>query len=283
MVAAVIPYELIVCSASRPHLLEPTLRTLLTHDDQWPERIWVHDDAVFVDRQEAVALAINRAVMSVLRLPNDVVPKEVTLLCDNPPIRHGPALARLLGQVRTEYVLYSQDDHEVVRPLPVRDTLGLMEKYHRIVQIRYNKRDTGPVKGEPNDPEAFHKVTKVFELDGKQFPLTTADHFYFQTNVFRVASLKPIVDWWMAHPEHGTFSEHAEIKTNRVMNGEYLAYHPTFPPEVPILQPGDGAWNDPEVRARVHGTWIWGPIGEKRFIDHLGADPKDWAMVRNRG
>jgi len=310
-----IPYELIVASASRPHLLEPTLRSILELSDCAPHRIIVHDDAAFPGRQQEVKDVIRSSVLRVYPVARELYGdgwwgEFVVFRYDDPPIRHGPTLAWLLAQVRTEFVLYAQDDHRAIRPLPIRDALGLLAR-HGLSQIRFNKRDTGPVKGEPSDPEAFHKAEKLFSIDpeasrafwrldrnsglpdwhcgsagcdghGLARTLTTADHFYFQLSVWRVAAIKPIVDWWMAHPEHGDFGEHAEIKVNRVMNGEYNAYLPPFPPEVPILR-GEGAWNDPEVRARVHKTYIWGGIGEKAYIEHLGADPKDWAMVRNRG
>jgi len=40
---------------------------------------------------------------------------------------------------------------------------------------------------------------------------------------------------------------------------------------------------DPNVRATIQRTFIWGPIGEDRFIRHIGTDPKDQAGDHARG
>src|SRR3972149_6189196 len=130
--ADMIPYDLIIPSASRPHLLRPTLRTLLEHVDQLPERAILHDDAVFPGQQEKV---INEFIQTV----DDRI--ERFWNADDPPIGHGPALKWLLDQAQTEYVLYSQDDFETLRPLPIRQALTIMD-HHGLHQIRFNKRAT---------------------------------------------------------------------------------------------------------------------------------------------
>ena len=40
---------------------------------------------------------------------------------------------------------------------------------------------------------------------------------------------------------------------------------------------------DPNVRATIQRTFIWGPIGEDRYIRHIGTDPKDWSDTHPRG
>ena len=300
-----IHYELIIPSASRPHLLDEVLRTLFIHLDQLPARVILHDDARFPGKQAEVA--------DILR---ERVPKRIPtiFLADDPPISHGPAVQRMLGLVSTEYVLYSQDDHNVVRDLSVGPALRLLDR-HRLNQIRFNKRDTMDKKG--REGAEFFKVEKLFNgafdhFDGRRVPiepetiialsndgqpakrvrtpsvdlcdlettLCVADHWYFQTGVWRVAAIKPVLDWWVSRPDIGAFSEHMEVKVNQTFNGEWAKHHGALGPEVPILKPEDGAWNDPEVRARVHKTFIWGRIGEPKFVEHSGVDPKDWALIR---
>lgn len=266
----VIPYELVIPSASRPHLLDEVLRTLFLHLDQPPERVLLHDDAVFPGKREEVA-AVLRA-----RVPKDI---STIFLADDPPIYHGPALQRLLSLVSTDYVLYSQDDHQAVRDIPVSRALDCLD-WHNLNQIRFNKRDTMDKKG--REGEEFYKVVQGFVLgqDEPPYPLCIADHWYFQTGVWRVAAIKPVLDWWNGPGRaYGAFTEHMEVKVNQVFNGEWRGKHPAFPIEVPILR-GEGAWNDPAVRARVHKTFIWGPIGERAFVQHLGTDAKDWALIR---
>lgn len=268
-----IPYELIIPSAARPHLLQRTLGTLLANVDQFPAYIRIHNDERFPGRREA----IDDVVRSIV--PRDI---PVSVEHDDPPIRHGPALGRLLGSVRTEYVLYSQDDHRVIRQLPIRAALMTLDEWN-LNQIRFNKRDTMDKKG--REGQEFHKVEKFYEIpteppgghgDTVVVPLCVADHWYFQTGVWRVAAIRPVVDWWIAEGP-GAFSEHCEVKINDVFNGKFR-HLKTFPAPVPVCSPEQ--WNDPEVRNAVHKTFIWGRVGEPRFVDHIGTDPADWALER---
>jgi hypothetical protein len=299
-----IPYELIIPSASRPHLLDEVLATLFAHLDHLPARVLLHDDAVFPGKQSLVAEVLRE------RVPSQI---PTLVLTDDPPIHHGPALKTLLDRVSTEYVLYSQDDHRVVRDLPVGPALQLLDQ-HGLNQIRFNKRTTADRKG--REGEEFYKVEQRYRCHGLDpswiswgkpgvaapqirlssgeviigpdqtedpmaVPLCIADHWYFQTGVWRVAAIKPVLDWWTSRPDIGAFSEHMEVKVNQTFNGEWAKQHGDLGPEVPILTPDDGLWNDPLVRARVHKTFIWGRIAEPQFIAHIGTDPKDWALERS--
>lgn len=294
-----IPYEVVIPSAARPHLLEQVLGTLLARVDQLPIIVRIHNDARWPGRREAIEHA--------RRMVPDSVP--VVIEHDDPPIKHGPALQRLLSQVQTEYVLYSQDDHRVVRPLPIAPALRLLRD-HELNQIRFNKRDTMDKKG-PEGRE-FHKIAFWFAcpdlpaawqyplpkpggmpvldlatgqptapIPGTAVPLCAADHWYFQTGLWRVAAIKPVVDWW-ADPAGGgrlgAFAEHTEVKINDVFNGKYQAQVHFPQPPVPCCEPAQ--WNDPLVRAAVHRTFIWGPIGEPAFVQHIGHQPADWALER---
>jgi len=290
-----IPYELIIPSASRPHLLERTLATFFVHSGQWPGRVIVHNDGVFPGKRERVERLL------VTQIPAQI---PVVFQHDEHPMRHGPALKWLLDQVRTEYVVYTQDDFATVRRLPISRALGVLH-LNDLNQIRFNKRKTMAVKGEGD--HTFTKVEKVFSLPddygvGVDFPSTpcpsgvhlkycdygsgihqtlcVADHWYFQTGVWRVAAIKPVVDWWMTSGP-GEFGEHSESKINDAFNGKYRGVK-DFPASVPVCSPEE--WNDPRVRATVHKTFIWGPVREPRFVEHLGHDSKDWALERaNRG
>jgi hypothetical protein len=264
-----IPYELIIPSASRPHLLLRVLRSLAAYLDHPPVRVLVHDDAVFPDKQQHVEDVVRDTVEHHF---GDV---PVWFQADNPPLFHGPSLQRLLAAVETPYVLYSQDDHQAVRPIPVRAALAVLHA-HGLNQIRFNKRDTLDKKG--------REGAEFFKKEFSFGPLTiccAADHWYFQTGIWRVAAIKPVVDWW-AGPlgaQHGHFSEHMEVKVNQVFNGQWRSKHPPFPSEVPELD-DPTRWAEPAIRATVHKTFIWGPVGEPAYVQHLGTDPKDWALIR---
>jgi hypothetical protein len=266
-----IPYTLIVASASRPHLLKVTLATLFACIDQDPVQVLIHDDAAFPDKQEAIAEAVAFAV-----------PKEIPVVIgyDNPPIQHGPALKWLLDRVETDYVLYSQDDHRVLRPLPIRQALAILDT-HRLNQIRFNKRDTLDKKGREGEEffkvEYHYGVTRHPELGTFEVTLCAADHWYFQTGLWRVAPIQPVVNWWMS-PDGlrvGAFTEHCEYKINDVFNGKYGNFLPAI---VPYCEPAQ--WNIPLIRATVHKTYIWGRVGEPAYVGHIGGDPQDWAYTR---
>jgi hypothetical protein len=268
-----IPYELIIPSASRPHLLKRVLESLLIKVDQLPERILVHNDERFPDRLEAI--------QSVLLLTEKMgIP--AWLENHNPPIQHGPALHRLLSQVKTEYVMYSQDDHQVKRDIPVSWALELLDQ-HGLNQIRFNKRDTLDKKG--REGEEFYKVESRWDIAygdgaGLSFTLCAADHWYFQTGVWRVGAIKPVIDWWAGPGSaFGAFNEHMEVKVNQVFNGQWREVTPEFPRVVPILH-DSSRWNLPEVRKLIHKTFIWGKIGEPAYVEHIGHLPEDWALER---
>jgi hypothetical protein len=260
----VIPYEVIIPSASRPHLLARVLQSFFVHVDQPPVRVLLHDDACFPGKAAAVGDALHDHVPLAI---------DVAWAHDDPPIKHGFALHWLLSRVTTPYVLYMQDDHEVVRDLPVRWALNVLDT-HRLNQIRFNKRDTLDKKG--RDGEEFFKVEQAFG----DATLCAADHWYFQCGVWRVSAIKPIVDWWATEgAAHGAFGEHCEVKINQVMNGQWNHITPKLGPDVPWIDLPE-LWNKPEIRARVHKTFIWGRIGEPRFVEHIGHLPEDWALER---
>jgi hypothetical protein len=254
----VIPYEIILTSASRPHLLKETLRTLMSGVTQRPTRLLIHNDEVFPDRE--------REMLDIIEYYGQRV--TVRYVNCKPPRRLGPALQWLLSQVTTEYVLYSQDDHVTLRPLPIHRALGVMERYG-LNQIRFNKRVTMDKKGE------FVKRETTYD-DGNVPPVTlcTADHWYFQTGLWRVAPIRDVVDWWTKHGP-GIFAEHSEAKINDALNGGMRAhgYPGLIDPE---------RWNFPAARAETVKTFIWGSVGEPPFIQHIGTDEKDWALKRRR-
>lgn len=83
----------------------------------------------------------------------------------------------------------------------------------------------------------------------------------------------------MKHPhESRWFHEHCEDKINRVMDGQWSE----FPYGLIQLPPPELGERDHETRARYQRTFIWGGIDEKAFIRHIGSDPRDFAMRRER-
>lgn len=258
-----IEYDLVVPSASRPHLLGPTLESLLANLDQLPRKVYVHDDAAFPDRQSKVIEVVQEACAAV------GVAHELKLT--NPPVYHGAALHWLLGKAQGEFVLYQQDDFLTLRPVPVRRCLALMRK-HALHHVRFNKRETMEMKG------SFRKLPIAF--DGQI--LSVSDHWYFQLNLGRRARLKTVVDWWMAYDAQA-FREHMEPKMNHIFNRRIPQFNRDFKGTDFGLPPTEVQCMDPEIRREFQRTFIWGPPGTPAYIKHIGHLPEDWAEVRPRG
>lgn len=264
-----IDFELIIPSASRPHLLAQTLPSILDNVDQWPKRIIVHNDEVFPDRLNDI--------QEVLSSCNRGIP--VVFKNDNDTLGHGPSLTWMLEQAQTEYVLYSQDDLKVIRPLPIKDCLEVMHQ-HALHHVRFNKRAT--MHGKGIGEARWHKKEFKFEVSEETasghslsllHTLTISDHWYFQTALNRVAPLLGVCKWFMGNSN--AFREHCEMKINKAFNGQMDYDGPgVFRGENPM---------DVDQRAVQQRTFIWGPIGNDKYIDNLGDNPDDWALFRPRG
>jgi hypothetical protein len=289
-----IPYEILVTSAARPHLLKPTLASLQSRVDQPPERILIHNDAVFTDFGPLGRVA--HVVAGGLPGPTDLrwedtktairdaqegqIVRPILVTHADPPRRLGMALKWLIGNVRTPYILYSQDDFVTVRTLPIIQALEVME-IHRLHQIRFNKRATMGQKDTWQGP--WKKVEKRFIVLGEgetsyAVTCTVSDHWYFQTGLWRTSIIKAVLDWLTATPERtNVFAAcPAEVAINKVMDGDFGLI-----PGLTVPYPHDAL--DPETRATIQRTFIWGPIGEDRYIRHIGTDARDQAGDHERG
>lgn len=256
-----IPYELLIASASRGDLLAVTLETFFKYADQFPGRVIINDDVVVPDRSQVVNDVIETYIPSGI-----AVYRQASV----PPLFHGPAVHWLLSQASTEYVYYLQDDWETLRRLPISTALSVMDRYG-LHQVRFNKRDTMGAKGEA--PNRWSK--KEVQFDDVVLTLTNA--WYFNPGLWRVARIKPVFDWWeLMFP--GSIREHAEGKINDTLKGSY----PDFS-RLKLIDMALPEMNlDHETRMRVHRTYIWGPIGERQFVFHLGWKKEDSRLARRR-
>lgn len=272
--ARMFPYELIVTSASRPHLLGPTLESLLTKVSHLPERILIHDDAAFEPgtlEAEHRWLEIKAIVLALSRH----LDCQIVLHHADPPRKLGLALTWLIRNVRTTYILYSQDDFVTVRKLPLEETLQIMD-LHGLHQVRFNKRAT---MGQKDTWQGvWKKEERTFLHGGGSKVLTIADHWYFQTGLWRVIPIRQTLDWLTATPLRTQIfaSGSPEVAINKVMDG-FLGPIPglNIPYPEDALEAG--------VRAQIQKTFIYGPIGEDRYIRHIGSRPVDWSGEHGRG
>ena len=260
-----IPYALIMTSASRPHLLKPTLESLFAHLDQMPLRVLVHDDVL--DREK------NRGIQeALLGLTKGVYHGyQLALHHADPPRRLGLAINWLLANIgsETEYVLYSQDDFVTVRDIPLRRALQVMHD-HNLHHIRFNKRATMAFKETWAGRWVKEERTFLMGAPTLKIPevLTISDHWYFQLGLWRVSEMRKALSFWTANPER---TRRLALDEPEGMINHYFDH---------IAYGGD--YTDQANRAQCQKTFIWGPIGEDRYIRHIGGDREDWAGTHPR-
>jgi hypothetical protein len=250
-----VSYDAIVSSVhDRADLLERTLRSMLPRLDQAPARILVHEDVrasqpFVAGRSEAICAAIER---------DHGVP--VVLLQQNPGTGLGRAMLRLLEAASTDFVLYTQEDFDFLRDVPVARCLEVMRD-HELHHVRFNKRVTLPVKGahRPNPAERWTK--EEVQIGGAT--LCVSDHVYFQANLTRRAVL---LDGFREILGRSPEAPRCEARFNDWYNATR----------------GDGAGSvdgSQKRRRELLRTFIWGGIGEPAFVRHTGAERRSqgWA------
>lgn len=244
-----IPFDVIVSSVhDRADLLDRTLRSMLARLDQLPSRILVHEDA---RSSRPVVEGRTEEILSKIERDHGV---SVGLIATRPGAGLGLAMLRLLEAASTEFVFYTQEDFDFVRVVPVARCLELMQR-NALNHIRFNKRDTLPIKGahRPNRAEWWTKEQVTF--DGEV--LCVSDHVYFQANLTRRALwLEGFKELHLRSPDG---VPRCEARFNDWLNAKY----------------GDGAGSVDGCQAKRRDllrTFIWGGIGEPRFILHTGAE-----------
>lgn len=244
-----IPYEVIVSSVhDRGDLLERTLRSMLAQVDQRPAQIIVNEDAradrpVVEGRTEAIAEGITR---------DFGVP--VKLLLQRPGTGLALALVRLYEHAATEFVFYTQEDFDFVRPVPIASCLAIMQRY-ALNHVRFNKRNTLPIKGHHHPDQRKWWTKREVVFDGQSF--CVSDHIYFQACLNRRALLlEGLKEIMLGVPGGGVRIEAAVNKWFNTKHGS-----------------GCGSVDgDQDVRRDVLKTFVWGPVGEERFVLHTGAE-----------
>ena len=242
-----IPFDVIVSSVhDRADLLDRTLRSMLAALDQRPARILVHEDVrpelpFEAGRTQALCGAVERE----LGVP-------VVVIQTNPGGGLSLAMAQLLEAASTEFVFYTQEDFDFVREVPVGRCLEIMQR-HALTHVRFNKRDTLPVKGAHRERSQWWTKQEV-TFDGQTF--CVSDHVYYQAQITRRAL------WLEGHKAilqgHPLGLPRCEAHFNHWFNTRY----------------GGGAGSVDgcqDKRRDLLRTFIWGGVGEPRFALHTGA------------
>lgn len=230
-------YVLLVTAVSeRADLFVRSMESVLASVDQPPSRIVVHEDVRPGSSHGAIG-----AWLAGCGLPAE---HRVTA----PARGMGPAMLWCFEQAQAPIVLYTQEDWGAVRPIPVAAAIGLMER-NDLNHIRFNKRKTMAAK-HADTPNPWRKV----EVTVEDQVLCVSDHWYTQTSLWRVA---PSLPGLRAAQQSAGSSERFVAAFNAYMNTTH----------------GDPAlaWNDQAMRHERLRTYIWGPVAEPRFIEHLGS------------
>lgn len=243
-------YDVIVSSVhDRGDLLERTLRSMIAQLDVMPSCIIVHEDVrasqPFVEkRTERIVAAIEG---------ESGVP--VQFIRTQPGGGLARGMVRLLSAASTEFVFYTQEDFDFVRPVPVSMALGIMSEYS-LNQVRFNKRKTMRIKGEDRPKHEQWRKVEV-KLGGQVFCIS--DRWYHQASLWRrelsLDGYRTLVD--AARP--GTIVERCEDKFDHWINSTIGGGCSSV----------DGHQDARRERCR---TFIWGAVAEPAFVRHTGGD-----------
>lgn len=246
------PFDVIVTSLrDRRDLLERTLRSMLAQLDLAPARLIVHEDV-----RAGVACPMGPTTRERLDAIGRDFSVPVALLSSDPARGLARAMPWLLSEASTEFVFYTQEDFDFVRPVPIAACLALMAE-HRLNHVRFNKRKTMSVKGADRPAlERFHKLEMRF---GEQ-TLCVSDHWYFQASMWRASVARDGFAAVDAASSPGSFIDHGEMRFNHWLNATL----------------GNGVGSTDGTAAATRGesvrTFIWGGIGEPAFVHHTGYD-----------
>lgn len=233
----------VLCTAvsERADLFIETMSTMLAQLDTPPARLIVHEDVRPGSDAGPIAAWLHQCG----------IPYEHRVTAPSRGL--GPAMLWCFRQARMPIVFYTQEDWRFVRPVPVQRCLEIME-LHGLNHVRFNKRKTLRAKGE-DTPNPWYKVEVEFaDAAGVPQKFCISDHFYTQASLWRVA---PVMGGLEACAEKAPQANAFVSAFNHHMNMKHIG----IPAKV----------QDQQLRHRHLKTYIWGPVAEPKFIEHLGS------------
>lgn len=243
-------YDVIVSSVhDRGDLLERTLSTMFTQLDMRPGRVVVHEDVR--PSQSFVEQRTEKIVAGLMR----EFAVDIQLMRTAPGGGLARAMVKLLSASSNEFVFYTQEDFDFVRPVPVRRALAIMGE-HGLNQIRFNKRKTMRIKGE--DRPAKEQWRKVEVMVGGQV-MCISDRWYHQASLWRRALALDGYARLVATAPPGRVVDRCEDKFDHWINS--------------TIGGGCGSVDgNQDARREKCRTFIWGPVAEPAFVRHTGSD-----------
>lgn len=253
----------VVCTTvtDRNDLFVASMESLLEMADQPPAAIIVNEDTREGEDNTLLAgVAVDwlRKAQAAGRI-EEFVHRQV------PAAGMGPGVVWAMEQAAMRnvgpFVLFTQEDWEFVRPTPISRCMDIMDD-HELHHVRFNKRATMAAKHADTD-NPWHKREVSFDLpEGDSQVLCVSDHWYTQASLWRVSKALPGL--------------RAVVKHNPTAH----AFVPAFNYYMNVsLAPKEWGWtfrdkrytSDVDFRQEYMRTYIYGPIGERRYIQHLGS------------
>ena len=248
-------YDVVVTTVTdRNDLFVQSMESLLAMVDVPPRGIILHED--YREHPDAsgrrgTAVGWLKAAVAAGRI------EDYRWRFSSPAGGMGPAVVWCMEQAAIRatdpFVLFTQEDWEFTRPVPVKRCLGLMRQ-HDLNHVRFNKRKTMSAKHADTD-HPWHKREIQFEVDGSgDFQtLCVSDHWYTQASLWRIEPTLPTL--------------RAAVKYNPTAHG----FVPAFNHYMNMAAADGRNVMDQQFRHEKLKTYIWGPVGEKSFIRHLGS------------
>ncbi len=246
--AALVRYDAVVTSVhDRADLLDRTLRSMLQMLEQLPARVIVHEDV------RASMPFVKGRTEDILNLIERDYGTAFVLLRTNPGCGLARGLVRVLEAADTEFVLYTQEDFDFVRHVPIAECLEIMAA-HQLNQVRFNKRKTMRIKGEDRAAAEQWKKVEV-EIGGQAFCIS--DRWYHQASLWRRELALKGYRALTSAARLGSIVERCEDKFDHWINTN--------------VGLGVGSVDgDQDKRRDLCRTFIWGVVGEPAFVTHTG-------------
>jgi hypothetical protein len=233
----------VLCTAvsERADLFVETMASMLAHLETPPGRLIVHEDV----RPGSAPGAIG-SWLAACGISHE---HKITA----PARGLGPAMRWCFEQTTQPIVFYTQEDWRFVRPLPLARCVEIMER-HGLHHVRFNKRKTLRAKHQ-DTPHPWHKMEVSFDdAQGEVQTFCVSDHWYTQASLWRVDAVRAAL---AATAEKDPQANAFVAALNHWLNLKYI---------------GDPRCvQDQKTRHARMRTYIWGPVGEPAFIQHLGS------------
>lgn len=220
-------------SASRPDLLKRTLDSAIKAIRFDGDITWAFHEAVLrkEDSKKCIEYVKSLGIFDIIEI-------------SDPPRGQGNSIDSILRKTKDDYFVHWEDDMLAVREIPLTEAYIILENCVDVHQIAFNRRKTGPTCG------TFVKK-EVYRYDGTI--LTTSPHWRYTPALWKLPFLLP---YWNLMSSGNLSGNNSHWGINNLIQGDA---------ELKLKKDKDADWIIYHT-----GTYYYGPIGEKAFVQHIG-------------